>query len=278
MKNTSSARARTPIFVALFVLALGQPLLAQEADDGTSADEDVGSTVGEDSTTPAESEQSEAAEEEGLYTQVELLTDIPLHMGGRVAVETAQGLRGSLSVGILPGAYVDLINAVVMAFDGYNQATADLIQQSLQNSLVVRVHAGYRPWSHLGFYVDLGYTLATLGGDVANEGLISAVTGQEAPGITSLADEEYAVNSTLHLIGLEVGWQWVIAERWTIRTALGGAFTVAAASTVEAEFSVPRAGTALVDAFEGIAEQYLDDTYTSYVHTATVSVAAGYRF
>ena len=229
-------------------------------------------------TEPAQVAESVQPNTDGtpVHLGLELLTDVPIELGTRVAVEVADVFRASLTLGVLPGPYVDLINAVVVAFDGYNDATADLITQALNNSLILRLHTGLRPWSDLGLYFDIGYTLVTLGGGVAGEDLFAVVTGIAPP--TNLTGDEhpYDVASTLHLVGFEVGWEWVFAQSWTVRTAVGAVFTVASNTTVQADFD--SRFPSLVGNFTAFSEAYLDEVYTSYVHTPVVSVSVGYRF
>ena len=227
---------------------------------------------------PAQVEESAQPDsnETPVHLGLELLTDVPVEVGMRVGVEVSEMFRASVTLGVLPGPYVDLINAVVVAFDGYNDATADLIAQALDNSLILRLNTGLRPWQDLGLYFDIGYTLVTLGGGVAGEDLFAAVTGVEAPENPTGEEHPYDVASTLHLIGLEVGWEWVFAQRWTVRTALGAVFTVASNTTVEADFESRFPG--LVGEFTAFSEAYLDDVYTSYVHTPVITVSVGYRF
>ncbi|MBU1623403.1 MAG: hypothetical protein KJ597_07575 [Nanoarchaeota archaeon] len=268
-RKGAKAQSRKAL-VSVFVAACFLGIIAFPISSSAQANDEE--------TEPAQVEESTQPDSDGtpVHLGLELLTDVPIEIGMRIAVEVSEIFRASVTLGVLPGPYVDLINAVVIAFDGYNDATADLITQALNNSLILRFNAGLRPWADLGLYFDIGYTLVTLGGGVAGEDLFAAVTGITPP--TNLTGDEhpYDVASTLHLVGFEVGWQWVFAQSWTVRTALGAAFTVASNTTVEADFD-PRFPS-LVEDFTAFSEAYLDDVYTSYVHTPVICVSVGYRF
>lgn len=211
---------------------------------------------------------------------VEALTDVPMSAGGRVAVEGPERIRLSTALGVLPGAYVDVINEVAIAAGGYDDTTAEVIGSALSESLVWRTHVGWRPFADYGLAFDAGYTLAALGGGLTGGALLAAVIGQEPPEPPGGAsDRSYSVASALHLIDVEIGWEWFVWEGLWLRAALGGSFTVASATTVEPDFDPQTpAGARAVSAFASFGEAYLDDIYTSYVHTVVISVGAGYRF
>ena len=210
-----------------------------------------------------------------LHLDVEAGTELPIAVGVNVALELPHNLRVSTGLGYLPQSYVALINTVVEGFPNtYDAATGELIEETLQDSLIWRTHVGWRMPS--GFYGDVGYGLATLGGGTSTEALLSAlIPDAQAPGITSAS---YAVGSTLHMLDAEVGWKRVFANNMTFRAAVGIAATVAASATVDSESEPDRpAARRLVDQFEAATETYLVETYTDYVITPVFTMAVGYR-
>lgn len=203
-------------------------------------------------------------------------TDFPLGVGARGYAEAPFRLRLSTSLGILPGPYVDTINTFVVAAGGYDDAMADLVKSTIASSLIWRTHLGYRPFEALGLYGEVGYGLVALGGSAAASTLIAGVTGRSFPSTETAGDHVFDAVATLHMLDVEIGWDLPLAEGFELRAALGGAFTVASHTTIEPRFT-PRAER-LVDEFTTYGEQYLDDTFTSYVFTPVVSLSAGYRF
>lgn len=208
------------------------------------------------------------------HLDVEALTDVPVHIGARVALEGPWRLRGALALGSLPEAYVDLINATSTSLDFYNQETADLIALVLKRSLVVRASLAWRPWETRGFYVEGGYSYVGLGGGASGQEVLAALTGQELA--RASADRNYDINSTLHLLNLDVGWRWWLTDALSLRAAAGFIATVAANTQVKADFEPTNAQ--LNANFERGVADFLDDTYTSYVFSPTLTVAIGYRF
>lgn len=206
---------------------------------------------------------------------VTLATDAPLQAGLRVAWEGPHRIRASTSVGVLPPPYLDVINEAAIAAGAYDEETARLVKRSLESSLVVRVHAGWRPLRGRGFYVDGGFGLVTLGGSATGEDLLALSTGLAPPsGFGS--DRRYDVASSLHMLDLEAGWEWHPARRLQVRTALGFSTTINATTRIEPRFQ-PLA-PALVEGFTRDSEQYLDETFEKYVHLPLLTVAAGWRF
>lgn len=227
---------------------------------------------------PADDQGVQIIQDWGWHLGLEALTDVPIQIGGNIAFEMPYGIRAGTTLGFLPGSYVDLINAVVVAAGGYDDATADVIAGAISNSLVWRLHLGWRPWRDYGFYFEVGYTLVTMGGDVSTEDLIVVATGVEPPDHPRAGTYEYDVGSTLHMIDVEVGWELVFWRHFIVRVALGVAATVAAHTEIEPLFEVQPRAAALVDTLAKEGAAYLDDLYRSYVFPPVFSVALGYRF
>jgi hypothetical protein len=217
-------------------------------------------------------------EDWGWHLAVEALTDLPLDVGGRASLEMPYGLRATASLGGLPGGYVDLVNAVIVAAGGYDQATADVIASAIASSLVFRVHLGWRPIRRHGFYFEVGYGLVALGGDLTTEDLFVAATGVERPANPRAEARGYDVGSALHMIDVEVGWELVFWRHFVVRLAVGVAATVGATTEVSPRFTPHPLAADGVAALAAEGAAYLDETYTTYVHLPTVSVALGYRF
>lgn len=209
-------------------------------------------------------------------TTVSAATDVPLQVGAAVRVEMPQRVRFAASAGVLPEPYVDLINTAAVEAGAYDEDTAKLVKASLKRSLVLRAAAGWRPFVRRGFYAEANYTWVSLGGDIAGEDFVALATGVDPPGGVA-AQRKYDVNSTLHLLGAELGWEWTLTSRPVrLRAGLGFASTIAAETTMEPRFDpvVP----ALVDRFTSESEEYLDGIYLDYVHVPVVSLSAGWVF
>lgn len=206
----------------------------------------------------------------------EAMTDFPLQIGAGARVEGPHGLRAHTSLGWLPGPYLDTINAVAVEIggdEGYTEDDAELVKSVLENSLIWRIGAGWRPFEGRGFYFEGGYTLVTLGGSTTSAVLLSSITGRSIP--TGSADRTYEAAATDHLLGAELGWQWDLDEHIVLRAALGGAFTISASASVKQKGG---GGNRLVAAFEDYSEDYLVETFESYVHMPLLTVAGGWRF
>jgi hypothetical protein len=208
----------------------------------------------------------------GEHVRVEVLTTAPIHVGLGMVAELPARLRLSAAVGYLPGTYVDGISEVVMALDGYDERTADVIRSSLDSSFVGRAHLGWRPLAGAGFYVEAGYGLVALGGGTSEDTLLALALGLELP---EDPGNRYDVDSTLHMLDAEIGWEWWIAERLSLRLGVGAAATLDANSSVEPA-SAPRIPL-VTNLFTSLAEAQLDDVLEGYVHTPTVTVAVGWR-
>ena len=235
--------------------------------------------------------QAGSTQQTPISYRAELLTDLPLQIGLNALVEFDQQWRLSTSLGYMPQGYVALTNKVVMMIPyTYEEPTAELIEDTIQNSLVWRVMAGWSPKSY-GFYTHVGYALATLGGGASTVALIEGITGQEIE--TSNMNGQYNENrekiginaaSNLHMLSLELGWEWKLSEltkdRWlTLRTALGWSYTFSSSALLRAD--TDDRGPIVQGAFdrlEAAGEKYLVDTFDTYVHPPTLSLAIGYQW
>jgi hypothetical protein len=195
-------------------------------------------------------------------------TSFPVDVGVRLTYEAPFPLRLSTSLGFLPGAYVDGTNAIVRAFGGYDDRTAELVRNSLQSSLVWRSHVGVRPFR--GFYAEAGYGLVSLGGGASAAEILAAVTGRSVPGAGS---RTFTAHSTLHMLDVELGWEARLAPDLRLRTAVGGIFTLAASTHIEPDFDPGLLGSLAVKALARAGELYLDRMYEKYVHTPVVTIA-----
>jgi hypothetical protein len=206
---------------------------------------------------------------------VEAGTDFPLSVGARVGAEFPYRLRLSTSLGWLPRPYLRAINSAAVKAGAYDRPTADLIESGLGSAVVWRTHVGWRPFAGAGFYVDVGYGLLALGGETSPEEVLVQLIGIDPPFEGGELDRRYEVDSLLHLADVELGWQWTVRERWTVRAALGGAFTFKSAATVEPEYeAIP----VLTDLFTTLAEDELNEVYRKYVHLPVLSLSVGYVF
>lgn len=215
-------------------------------------------------------------------------TKAPLSIGAKARVELPGRVQLGGGIGYLPGGYVDILNGTAMAFDAYEQSTADLIKAAIQSSAVFDADLGWRPFPESGFTFGLGYSLVALGGDASTAELIAGVTGIEAPesgtdGDGPLAgragsadDQSYDITAAVHLLRPEVGWQIDLGDRWMVDVGLGGAFTLNSGVIVKAENE--SAAPALQEAFEAGTSEWLEDTIEQYVHSPTISVGFGAKF
>ncbi len=212
-----------------------------------------------------------------LHVQPEIVTEFPVHVGARVTAEGPYRLRYSLSGGSMPGPYLDTIHAVSTSFAWYDDLTADLISATLQNSLVIRNHLGWRPFAKLGFQFEVGYGWVGLGGGLTGAEVIEAATGKSLNGEFG---ENLAVDAkaTLHMLDATVGWDQRVWRGLHARLDLGAAFTLGSKTVLTPEFDVPRRAEPAVDDLMAEGEAYLDDTFRTYVHTPTVGLGLGWQF
>jgi hypothetical protein len=209
----------------------------------------------------------------------ELGTDFPIDAGGRISAEAPFRLRASTALGYLPGSYVDVINTWMVQTGAYSEDTATLVRQAVQNSLVWRTHVGFRPFPKLGLYADAGYTFIGLGGGASAGQVIAALTGATLPpgGPMDPSTQTFSLTSTVHLLDVEIGWQFLLMEHLVLRAAVGGAFAFAESTKLTPNFQ-PLSPDAM-RAFMDYAEGRIDATIAQFkAPVATVSVGYEWQF
>ncbi len=207
---------------------------------------------------------------------VELGTDFPVQVGPLVRVEMPNRIRFSTGLGVMPSVYLDSINAVAVSAGWYDALTADLLTLAMENSLVWTTRVGWRPMEERGLYVQGGYNLVTLGGGLSGVELVSAVTGQSLPSDAGVG-RTMNVESTAHMLNLEVGWEWTVFQNGLVRSGLGGAFTVGSNTEISPNWTPrPRIQPAVETLTSG-GETYLTSVIQDYVHTVVITISAGWQ-
>lgn len=212
-----------------------------------------------------------------VHLDVEALTDFPLDVGARVAVELPYRLRLSTSLGFMPQPYSNTINSFLVDLNVYDAQVGTLITTALSHSFVWRTHLGWRPFASLGLYIDAGYGLVSLGGGLSSQDAVQAGTTARAQASATSSSNELNINSTLHMIDVEIGYGFVFWRHFVVRVALGGAFTVGASTSITSTRAATQNSRAF-QTFAAAAADYLNGTYKSYVFSPVATLALGYRF
>jgi hypothetical protein len=272
MRKNSVLRSAT-----LLILAMGIPSAAHAAQPGPPSQSPADPPTKNASSSPAAD----------FHTDLGLGTDFPLGVGGRLTVQLPGRWQLATSLGWLPPVYADAINATLIATESTTEAKAKLIKSALENAVSLRFNGGWKPWEDHGFYTSGGYGLFVFHGGVTSGAVVSAATGLPLPaGLSEAAPID--VSGTLHQLQVETGWQWNLAPRLLLRTAIGGAFTIAAASKLEP--STPVAGvparlpstpigvvsSSPTDLLLRAGEERINSKLESSFHAPLISVYASY--
>ncbi len=152
------------------------------------------------------------------------------------------------------------------------------MRSTLQNSLVVRASAGFRPFSSHGLEIMGGYTLASLGGGVSARQAVEAVSGVAVP--AEIPDAQIQLRTTIHSLHVSLGWRWVVADHFVIRASLAYLQSVGSSSSLAVPASVAAvpAVAARVDQVSQAVDTTLNDSYTKYAKLPVMGLSLGYRF
>ncbi len=204
-----------------------------------------------------------------LALGAEAVTDFPVLLGGRLWLELPGRLRLNTSLGVLPGAYSRVLGGLAESVGGVEDEEVDLVRDALSSSFIWRINAGWRPLPARGGYVDVGYTLATLGADL-DAATVLSVSDVTVPAAFKAGD--YAVRAHLHMVNLELGWMWDLFKGVTLRAALGATFIAGVDTTVSGGPPTP-----LGRQITASAEAFFDDAFTSLRVIPTFTLALGWH-
>lgn len=201
-------------------------------------------------------------------------TQVPLSLGALVSLELPGRVLLQGELGWMPSAYGSAINGVVQGFGAYDSDIKALVDGSLEDALVARVSAGWRPFPSAGFEIFGGYTHIALSGTVTPGAVAGVVGGAFADTVTSqFLSDDVAISSGLHNVHVGLGWRWVAFDHLVIRLTVAYMQTLASSSSIETP-ELPEAAR--------LANPFIDETlsgvYEDYVKLPVIGLNAGYRF
>lgn len=207
-----------------------------------------------------------------------LAAEMPLMLGGQATLEVPYRFLFQGEVGVLPGFSIDAVDSALVGSGAYDATTSELVRNTLRDSLVMRLSAGWRPFPDHGLELLGGYTLVSLGGDVSARQAVESIAGVTVP--AEIPDAQIAIHSTVHSVHFGLGWRWVVADHFLVRMSLG--YMQAVSSSSHLEVPAELAGNATVTngaaVANGLIDAKLNEIYTTYVKLPVAGLSMGYRF
>lgn len=228
--------------------------------------------------TPPRMEDEDELERTRFGGDLALATEAPIFMGVQGTLKLPYGFLFQAELGALPGFYVEAVDSALVSANVYSEVVSSLVTSGLKNSFVMRLSAGMRPFPAHGFEILGGYTLTTLGGGVSARAALEAVGGVALP--QQIPDAEIGLQTTLHSFHVSVGWRWVIADHFLVRTSIGYLQSVGSSSHIEVPdtaSSIPGAD-AIIERANQTIDATLDENYKTYVKLPVLGLGLGYSF
>ena len=217
--------------------------------------------------------------------RLEANTDMPLHLGAGLLLETPARFRVRTGFGFISKAYVSGANALVQGLsDSYDEQDAALVESALGQSFLWRNQVGIRPFRSAGFYLHAGYSLAKISGSASGFDVVDAafnLNEREREAMMRLIEGNSSVeiDSTLHMLDGELGWEWWPSSHISLRIGLGWAYTMAASASLSVKAQPQTdAEEAVLAQIEEEGSQKLSELYTAYFHPPSLNIALGLRF
>lgn len=167
-----------------------------------------------------------------------LSTSIPVSVGGSIGLDLPGRFRLQIEAGVMPSAYVDLVNELANVVGAYGPSQASLVRSTMADAAVVRIMAGWRPAKKAGLEFYAGYSgiFATRGRLDADQ--IQTITGRD---IGNFGRSSLGVQSSVHAVYLRAGWRILITDHLIVRLGIGLSVVTGTDTTVETVPGVPDA-------------------------------------
>jgi hypothetical protein len=197
----------------------------------------------------------------------------PLAVAAGLEVAFPWRFRIGATLGTFPRSVEHAVNHELVAHGVYKAALGDLVDASLSQVVQLHGYVGVKPWTHHGFFATAGYTVAWVSGRASVPQVATAI-GEMIPDQLPVDRIFFDVSSRLHLVDVELGWEWRLPHHWSLLLSLGAAITVTARTRVAAEPAItdPRFG-----ALAARAQGTLDHAYNTYVRTPLLSSFLAYE-
>lgn len=217
----------------------------------------------------------EEDEDPSVAFDLALGTTFPLDLGPQASLEIPGRLLFQLEVGWMPGAYGSAILGMIESFGAENAVLGPAIENSLSDSVVVRVGAGWRPFSSAGFEIYGGYTYIGVNGSASPETVARLIDDDDiADEIETRFEEDLTVGAKLHNIHIGVGWRFLaLDDHLVIRALLGYTQTLGASGDV----TIPDEPE-LQALAQPIFDRELTRVVTRDVKLPMIGASGGYRF
>ncbi|MEO8548980.1 MAG: hypothetical protein ABI678_03380 [Kofleriaceae bacterium] len=209
----------------------------------------------------------------GATLRVLVGANAPLAVAAGLEVAFPWHLWIGATLGVFPKSVERAVNHELVDHGVYEASLGDLVDASLEQVVEWHGYLGVKPWTHHGLFATAGYTVAWVNGRASVPQVATAV-GEMIPDQLPVDRIYFDLASRIHLVDLELGWEWRLPHHWSIRLAIGAAITVTARTRVSAEPAItdPRFG-----ALAGRAQATLDHAYNQYVRTPLISSFLAYE-
>jgi hypothetical protein len=201
-------------------------------------------------------------------------TEIPsgVSLDARIGVKQSH-IYGIGRYGLFIDPYVDLANEVSESFDFYNQATSEIISESLHGADHIEFGIGYEQSTHQGWFGELGYFSFKGEGSVSGRTLLEAVSGISVPNATNL----YSVESSVKSLSLRLGYRWPILTQSSLWLSLGLIKPINSENSLDRPASGP-VQEAILKSVNEEFQAYMDDLYKNEVFLPVIGLKFYYTF
>jgi hypothetical protein len=214
-----------------------------------------------------------------------LVAELPVSTGVQATLELPGRVRLGAGVGRLPGLLVYAASEAGSSSGLLDPEDATVIGDSLGAALVIGGSVGWRPFREAGLWLAGDLRSLRCSVPASPELLATALSvdfdGQGAakgsePEELEIAADPYTLSMRATLVGGSVGWDWVLAERVTLRFSAGGLVLRSSTTSVAPGEQVPSVGPE--QQLAGQASDGLEILLDRRFFTPTLGLGLGWHF
>ncbi|MEM9692546.1 MAG: hypothetical protein AAGA56_08380 [Myxococcota bacterium] len=210
----------------------------------------------------------------GFAFDAMLGTTFPISLGPSLSLEIPGRVLLQGEVGWLPPGYGSAIVGIVEGVGDEDAILGPAIENAVNNSLVLRLSAGWRPFADYGFEFFAGYTTIGVNGEADPVVVGDIIDGEVGAIIETELTENIDVSARLHNFHVALGWRFLaLRDHLVIRASLGYTQTVGAGGDLEIS-ERPE----VEEQARPIFQSELSRILRRDVKLPLIGISAGYRF
>lgn len=217
--------------------------------------------------------------------ELEAGMEIPFQLGGRVKANLNNEFYGTIGAGLSLDFLMGIQGAVSSGLGILGEATAEVTESALSNSVVLDFRGGWNLHQFNGLYIEVGYLFMMGGGkEVSVDSLEQAYGTDYSTDPLQLSNQsQLNISSDVHALSIHSGYRWEINNQWLFNFDVGLIKPFLSTTNVDIEEVVRGTGSQsqaeqVAQELKSRSEKETDNVLLQQLFIPTASVWISYLF